>query len=938
MRISVYDHAFAGVAPKVYVATSLAQWLIEHYGPVCAKTLSIYEGEPSGETEISNNFEAIRNASGERYTILENPGTGIEWLPIVKSLLVSVAVSVVSRMLAPDPKMPGNVNRTSASPNNSLGARENQVRYLQRVEDIFGTVKAIPSLMMTTYTKYVASRQVEYAYYCISRGYLDVSEVKDGETYVSSITGASAAVYRPFTSPNSGDAPQLLIGAPIIDNIVSVRRSVETDGFTLKAYNQIQLSAAARYKFIPGSSSGYGGNDVLEQKEKKPNFNAIAEVGQTITIAPFDMSYTRTGDAECVGADRKYIDLGVVPSMFTGVRPGDQVTFSDWFSPQNNGTFTVATKAPDDSFITVTSGSQVDETRVLPTQVTVVGTPDLSSFSGTRTIIEVRDGSVVLSGTVFAYELDLGTGGAFVSASVANGLSDWTDWITLREADRTQVWFNIIAPMGLYADAGGKSVVTVDFQIEIEKLDGSMSPTGIVETVMGSIGGAVSDLIGETVERVTAWPGASRTRMRRTTPYLYDYPGTIVDEIKWADLYSVSPVNKAHFGNKTTIHTVTQATQRATAVRSRQLNCIASRLLPKWTGSGFSGAFDAEGRHVSGTIEATSYIHEIIAALCLDPKIGNRQLAELDMVQMQSQTDLAYAMHPTAPTFNFTFDNDGTSLEEAVEMVANAGFCTAYRQSGKIRLAFDRAQDSAVALFTHRNKRPNSETFARSFANDADYDGVEFVYQDPDTQQAESIILPLVGGYTKLKKFEIPGIRNYPQAWLRACREFAKIQGQRITGVTDVTTDARALLPNSRIDLVDNTRMKSFDGDVRGQVGLVLTLSRDVEFEPGEDHSILLMQRDGTPESILCFEVPGSPNKVLLQHAPAEALELEGGADGIRTIFSFASDSARQRQAFLVKEIGVSDGQYMQLTVVNYSVSFYAADTEPIPPRDSVIN
>lgn len=120
----------------------------------------------------------------------------------------------------------------------------------------------------------------------------------------------------------------------------------------------------------------------------------------------------------------------------------------------------------------------------------------------------------------------------------------------------------------------------------------------------------------------------------------------------------------------------------------------------------------------------------MIGAVCLDSKIGNRQLAELDMVQMSGQVDLAYAMHPDAPKFNFTLDSDNTSLEETIDMIANAGFCEAYRQNGKIRLSFDRAQAANVSIYTHRNKKPNAETFARTFANDADYDGVEFVYQD----------------------------------------------------------------------------------------------------------------------------------------------------------------------------------------------------------------
>ncbi|MNY20719.1 hypothetical protein D3C86_1542190 [compost metagenome] len=106
---------------------------------------------------------------------------------------------------------------------------------------------------------------------------------------------------------------------------------------------------------------------------------------------------------------------------------------------------------------------------------------------------------------------------------------------------------------------------------------------------------------------------------------------------------------------------------------------------------------------------------------------------------------------------------------------------------------------------------------------------------------------------------------------------------------------------------------------------------------PGEDHGIVLMRRDGTLQSIPV--TPGSAaNKVVLQSIPSEAIETEGGQDGIRTIFSFGSDGARNRQAFLVQSIGVPDGQYIELTVVNYSDSYYEADGQPIPPKELVIN
>jgi hypothetical protein len=856
--IRLYDHPFAAVAPRVFAVPSLAEWLLNHYGVAPAVRVQIFAGEPCAENEITNDVGAILGGGRSEYVVLQSPGA----LPVWALYAIMAVFAVATYLLMPKPVMPGNVNRSQQSPNNALANRENQVRLLERVEDIYGTVRAIPSLMMPTYVKYIGHSKFEFGYYCVGRGYYDIDELRDGDTLLEDIDGASAAVYMPFTSPNSGDAPQLQVGDAIIDDVLTAARAIEVDGITLKARNQVQLPADAIYTFTPGA-----GGDKIKQDTKQPNFSAIAAVGDTITIA-----------------------------------------MEPFFETANSGQ---------------------DYNGALVNLVNVSGP---YNYTGTRTIASVDDGEITLVGATFQA---LQTGACTVTI---DGKSEYADWVTLPAADRSEVWINLVAANGLFKDDGGKSEAAVVIEVDIEQLDAALEPTGVVETITTTLAGVVSDERADTLEHATAWTGPARVRMRRTTPYDYDFKGTVVDEVKWADLYSVSPVDKAEFGNKTTIHTVTQATVRATAVKSRQLNCIASRKLPIYSGSSFSGAFDGDGRHVSGTIAATSKLVDIIAAVSVDPKIGARDLAtDVDMRQIWGVQQLLDAWNLECGQFNYTFDSDNTSFEETVITIANAGFCIAYRQNGKIRLSLDRAQPSSTALFTHRNKKPNAETITRKFASDAEYDGVEFVYVDPDSAQSETITLPLDGSYTKLKKFEIAGIRSFEQAWLRANREYQKLLGQRITIETTTTLDARALLPNSRIDVVDNTRFKSYDGEVVGQDGLELTLSRDVDFAPGLPHSVVLMRRDGSLQSIR-VTAGSAPNKVQLGSVPSEAIVTMYGADGIRTIFSFAADSARGAQAYLVQELDLSDGQYVTLKAVNYSDAYFAADYAAIPAKETIIN
>jgi len=842
IKIRLYEHPFAPVAPLEFDARSLGEWLLSHYGAAPTVNLQIFAGEPCGENDITGNIEAMLAGDCEQYTILQSPGSAI-WVAYA-ILAVFVIAAIV---LMPKPVMPGNVNRTQQSPNNSLGNRQNEVRMYQRVEDIYGTVKSIPSLMMPTYTKYLNNEEFEYGYYCVGRGYYDISEVRDGDTLISDIESASAAIYEPFTSPNGG-TPSTLIGDAIIDVILTTRRAIEVDGITLMAINQVGIQPNDRYIF-----SQNGTNDILTQVSASPNFNSIFEIG-------------------------------------------------DW--------------------ITITMDDVVDESD-----------PEIIyNYSGDYQITEVGNGFVELDSFNFIADF---TVEADLDSEYQPG---YTDWITLPAADRTEVWCNVVAPNGLYKDNGGKSVASVGFQLDVEQLDEDLEPTGLVESTVASVTGATQQECAETLEYVTSWVGPARVRMKRTTYHDFAFDGTVQDEIKWADLYSVSPVDREHFGNKTTIHTVTKATARATATKNRQLNCIAGRKIPTYNGTTFSGAFDETGAHVSGTISASSKLADIMAAVSVDPKIGARDLAtEVDMPQIWAIQQTLDAWNVEAGQFNYTFDSDNTSYEETVINIANAGFCIAYRQNGKIRFALDQAQEASTALFTHRNKKPNSETITRKFASDSEYDGVEFVYSDPDTQQSETITLPLDGEYTKLKKFEIAGIRSFDQAWLRANREYYKIRGQRITIETMTTLDARALLPNARIDVVDNTRFKSYDGEIVGQAGLELTLSQDVEFTDALAHSIVLMKRDGSLQSIP-VTAGSAPNKVILQSMPAEAIVTSYGADGIRTIFSFAADSARGAMAYLVQEIDISDSQYATIRAINYSADYYQMDTEDIPSKTGIIS
>lgn len=925
MIINFYEHPFQTSPPEVIEHHSIAEWLLERFGPVPTVTVQVFIGAPSMASEITHDIDALVYGSAPEYTVLQSPGAVIAGLSLAAKLLLGGAVLLGATYLL-IPKTPSYgggsaIQNQSRSSNNELGDRSNKVRILQRIEDIYGTDRSIPTLLMPSYKKYISNIQYEYSYLCVGRGYYSLSDVRDSETPLVDIAGARAAIYDPFTSPNGG-TPVATIGDAIEDTVLTVKRSNEVDGLTLKALNQLTFTTIEAYDFLPAAVLATSG-DVIRQNVKNPNFNAIVNVGDTITVTTGAIPYGVTSSSiSAVEGD----DSFNAPAIFgpLNLSPGSTIIVTG--SASNNGTYTVATATT--TKITVT-GSLTNESAG-PSDITITN-PAAYDYSGNYEIAEVFDGYVVLTTTVFDVQIDDHDANVQV-----DGVTEWTNWVTLPQTDRAQVWLNLLALNGIYKDSGGgKALTEVEIEIEIEQVTAGV-PTGLVETITETLSGATSDLRASTVEQMTAFTGPCRVRARRSTPYDYDFEGIVQDEIKLADLYSVSPVTALNFGNVTTIYTVTKATLRAIAAKDRQLNCLASRLLPTYDGTSLSGAFDETGLHVSGTIHATSRWIDILPAVSIDPFIGNRNIAELDMRQLWATHLAIEAWGSDYNQFNYTLDSDNLSYEDTVTMIADAVFCRPYRQNGLIRFNWQREQTSPnMPTFTHRNKRPDAETITRTFANDAEYDGVELVYRDPDTERAETIRLPLDGNYTKLKKIEVLGIRNFAQAWVRANREYNRLRYQRQSLDFEATADARLLLPGTRIDVVDDTRFKRYGGEVLGQNGLELILSQPVVFSTGA-HSILLKQRDGSTQAITCT-AGSSSNRVVLASPPTEDVVTTYTEDGIRTIYSFAADSLRDRQSWLAEEITPGEGDYMRIRAVNYAAEYWTGDTAAIPDKNDII-
>lgn len=214
-------------------------------------TARIYEGLLVGEDhDITPMTEADVDRLNDypEVTVIIYPAGPVA---VITAIVVAVAAAVAVAFMMPT--VPDLRNTQTTSPNNSLAERSNRPRPNARIPDIFGTLRAVPDLISVPYRVYENHRELEISYMCIGRGAYDVSDVRDGDTLISDIAGASIAVYGPDTSPNNlADVPQLLIGTDISDPLFNVTRLSEVNGQEMKAPNDGAVRADQEIRFADG--------------------------------------------------------------------------------------------------------------------------------------------------------------------------------------------------------------------------------------------------------------------------------------------------------------------------------------------------------------------------------------------------------------------------------------------------------------------------------------------------------------------------------------------------------------------------------------------------------------------------------------------------------------------------------------------------------------
>jgi hypothetical protein len=885
-----------------------------------------------------------------------DPGT---WTAIAVSIAVSTASMILTSILTPDPPNATARNVQQESPNNGLSERTNQARVNGRVPDILGKVRSTADLLAQPYKIFENHVEKEIAFMCIGRGAYEIHDARDDTTPISQIAGASVEVYAPFTSPNGGQAPQLRIGNAINQPVISSKRINSVNGQVLQPQD---VGSAIRRGMVFRSP-----NEVVSQ-DGELDFTELFIAGEVISIQ---------NAAQTQGTFSYSPPDGATFRTDSAMRPGwGEVTFAgdhaaEWSAGQvvtlSNGTvaWTDHTGGDGDFDYTATgnvtgvygvigvsfSGSEttvrLDTTqnsaawaafRSAPNVVS--GTPTLTrpsdivqfDLSGMYTINTLTSSLLTLdnpSSVNPAWDTlqnDYGGVSVVMNPTISTTGERWVGWFTVEGVQPiTRVIANIIALNGLYKDNGRQQYRRdVVYRFEAQRVDGNGNPYGPLLAFEREIrGSAVTKVVrADTLDVELAGEPSKRWQMRarRLTNSDTDFDGSVVDEIQWRDLYACSAVDRAHFGDVTTVQSVTFATDGALAVKERKLNLLVTRKLPR----------RVSGATFTTELYPTTDVADIISAVCLDPLIGNRAPAEVDFDNIYNTVqEIRDYFGVDVGQFNYTIDSDNLSFEETLDMIAQAVFCRAYRRGSVIKLFFERASEDASLQFNHRNKLPGSER--RTEGSAMENDGIEYPWIDPDDDSQVTIYLPADRSAVNPKRYDSVGVRVREQAYIHAYRAWNKLQFQDVVTEFDALPEANLLAVSERIRVADNTRAQGSDGeivDVAEDDGRLIALSQPYDWKPGSTYRIFLQSSDATIET-MAVQSGGSPRLALLEREPRTPIILRGEGYNPTTYIIGEAGSEREAMPFLIDEKGApNDDGTIPLKAINYDRRYYKNDLD----------
>ena len=506
------------------------------------------------------------------------------------------------------------------------------------------------------------------------------------------------------------------------------------------------------------------------------------------------------------------------------------------------------------------------------------------------------------------------SGGAFTGAFVVNAANTQTDRI---EVDLT-------FPLGLYKanGSGGLDPKTGAATFEYRPIDDNGVPTGA--GTWSTLFTFTKTLATTTPQRftVSTTVTAGRYQVRGKRTDTKDLSASAANQLNWETVRAFLPSTQ-DYGKVTLLAIKAKASNNLNSNASNRINVIATRKLRVYSGGSWSSR------------TATRAFGPAFADIVMSAYGGRLNSSFIDLAGLEA-LDTTYAER--GDTFNYVFDSKST-VWEALAVLCRAGRGAPVMLGSIISMVRDAPKTIPTAIFTPDNIIKGSFQHQLVLADMNEFDGLTVEYMDEDTWKPETVDCILPGEFGDNPDYvKLPGVTNRAQAYregmyLRACSRYLRQNVVFKTGLEGFAPVFGDLLGVA----YDVPRWGDY-GTVLDITGDVVTLSKDVVFEPDQTYQLALRKKDGSQSAAFTVTEGDAPNKVVCGVAPDLGdFFLDRHHEPL--IFQFGLTSLFSKLCTLSSFTPSQSGQEpTEIAAVIVDDQVHAFDDLPTPPRNSVIS
>jgi len=479
---------------------------------------------------------------------------------------------------------------------------------------------------------------------------------------------------------------------------------------------------------------------------------------------------------------------------------------------------------------------------------------------------------------------------------------------------------DVVLPRGLYYYDGvspNPASMSVSLGFEARPIDGAGNPTGGWTTLQTMTITAATTTPQRYSYRYTVTPGRYEVRGYRTD--VKQASSSYGHEAAWGGLRAYLP-DTSSYGNLTLIAMRMRASNNLSQQASRKINVIATRKLPIWNGTAWSGN------------TATTSIAWALADACRNTVYGAGMADAL--VDLAGLLTLDGTWTARGDQFNGRFDS-ALTFWEAVTKIAQAGRGRPYIQGGIFRVVRDEAQSIPVGMFTMRNIVRGSFSIQYIMPTDATADAVEVAYFDSATWQPNRVTAALPSSSAaKPAKIDLSvGVTDRDQAYREGLYHAASNYYRR--KMISFATEMEGYIP-SLGDLIAISHDMPQWGQTAEAVGWdagtkTLTLSEPLTWDVGT-HYIGLRTQTGALEGPYTVTAGANAYQVVLAAAPTTTPYFGNDRERMHVTFGWG---ATWRQLARVVSVQPQSLTQIKIVAVNEDSSVHTADTGVTAPASN---